>query len=65
MLQLDEMLEEICSTVDVDIMPGPTDPSPLHLPQQPMHPSMFVNSHKLSTFHSVTNPYWCKVDGVT
>ncbi|KAI8375212.1 DNA polymerase alpha/epsilon subunit B-domain-containing protein [Blakeslea trispora] len=64
MLQLDEWLEEICSSVDVDIMPGITDPSPLHLPQQPMHPSMFANTHRLSTFHSVTNPYWCKIEDV-
>ncbi|KAI8644698.1 DNA polymerase alpha/epsilon subunit B-domain-containing protein [Parasitella parasitica] len=65
MLQLDEMLEDICSSVDVDIMPGPTDPAPLHMPQQPMHPSMLKRAHQLSTFHSVTNPYWCKVDNVT
>ncbi|CEP14882.1 hypothetical protein [Parasitella parasitica] len=65
MLQLDEMLEDICSSIDVDIMPGPTDPAPLHLPQQPMHPSMFKRAHRLSTFHSVTNPYWCKVNDVT
>ncbi|CAO0802974.1 unnamed protein product [Mucor circinelloides] len=65
MLQLDEMLQDICSSIDVDIMPGPTDPSPLHLPQQPMHASMFKHAHQLSTFHSVTNPYWCKVDNVT
>lgn len=65
MLQLDEILEEICNTIDVDIMPGSTDPAPTHLPQQPMRPSMFKNSHKLGTFHSVTNPYWCKIDGVT
>lgn len=45
-------------------MPGPTDPAPLHIPQQPMHPSMFKNAHKLSSFHSVTNPYWCEIDGV-
>ncbi|KAI9342995.1 DNA polymerase alpha/epsilon subunit B-domain-containing protein [Pilaira anomala] len=64
MIQLDEILEEICSTVDVDIMPGPTDPAPLHIPQQSMHPSMFKNAHKLSSFHSVTNPYWCEIDGV-
>ncbi|KAI8090635.1 DNA polymerase alpha/epsilon subunit B-domain-containing protein [Thamnidium elegans] len=64
MLQLDEIIEEICSTVDVDVMSGPTDPAPSHIPQQPMHPSMFKNSHRLSTFHSVTNPYWCDVDGV-
>jgi DNA polymerase delta subunit 2 len=65
MLQLDELLEDICSSVDVDVMPGPQDPAPLHMPQQPMHPSMFRNAHKLSTFHSVTNPYWCKIDGIT
>ncbi|KAI8372381.1 DNA polymerase alpha/epsilon subunit B-domain-containing protein [Choanephora cucurbitarum] len=64
MLQLDGWLEEICSSVDVDVMPGITDPSPLHLPQQPMHPSMFANTHQLSTFHSVTNPYWCKIEDV-
>ncbi|GAN05624.1 DNA polymerase alpha/epsilon subunit B [Mucor ambiguus] len=65
MLQLDDMLQDICSSIDVDIMPGPTDPSPLHLPQQPMHKSMFKHAHQLSTFHSVTNPYWCKIDNVT
>jgi DNA polymerase delta subunit 2 len=65
MLQLDELLEDICSSVDVDIMAGPQDPAPLHMPQQPMHPSMFRNAHKLSTFHTVTNPYWCKIDDIT
>lgn len=65
MLQLDELLEDICSTIDVDIMPGPQDPAPSHLPQQPMHPSMFRNAHKLSTFHSVTNPYWSKINDIT
>ncbi|CAO3703164.1 unnamed protein product [Rhizopus stolonifer] len=64
-LQLDEFLEEICNTVDVDVMPGATDPSQRHLPQQRMHPSMFRHSHKLSTFHSVSNPYWCEIDNVT
>ncbi|KAI8079681.1 DNA polymerase alpha/epsilon subunit B-domain-containing protein [Gilbertella persicaria] len=64
-IQLDDMLEEICSTVDLDIMAGPTDPSPLHMPQQPMYPSIFANAHRLSTFHSVTNPYWCKIDQAT
>lgn len=65
MLQLDELLEDVCSSVDVDIMAGSQDPAPSHMPQQPMHASMFRNAHKLSTFHTVTNPYWCKIDGVT
>lgn len=64
MLRFDEMLEDICSSVDVDIMPGSNDPSTTHLPQQPLHPSMFKNAHRLSTFHSVTNPYWSKIDDI-
>ena len=62
--QLDEFLEEVCSAVDLDIMPGPTDPAQVQLPQQRMHPAMFRQSHKLSTFHSVSNPYWCEIDNV-
>ncbi|KAI8974388.1 DNA polymerase alpha/epsilon subunit B-domain-containing protein [Pilobolus umbonatus] len=62
MMQLDSILEDMCNTVDVDIMAGPSDPAQLHLPQQPMYPSMFNKAHKLSTFHSVTNPYWTKVE---
>lgn len=65
MSQLDELLEEIAGTVDVDIMSGQTDPSPMHLPQQPMLPSMFANAHRLNSFRTVTNPYWCKIDDIT
>jgi DNA polymerase delta subunit 2 len=65
LFELDDILQDICSSVDVDIMPGGTDPAQLHLPQQPLHPSMFPRSAELSTFHGVTNPYWCKIDHVT
>jgi DNA polymerase delta subunit 2 len=63
--QLDDFLDELCSTVDVDIMPGATDPSQSHLPQQRMHPSMFKQAHKLSTLNSVSNPYWCEIENIT
>ncbi|KAG0184404.1 hypothetical protein DFQ28_011196 [Apophysomyces sp. BC1034] len=62
--QLDELMEEICGTVDLDLMPGPNDPSNNHLPQQPMHPCMFSRSRAFTSFRSVTNPYWSIVDGV-
>ncbi|KAG1044027.1 hypothetical protein G6F43_011524 [Rhizopus delemar] len=62
---VDDFLEELCSTVDVDIMPGATDPSQSHLPQQRMHPSMFKQAHKLSTLNSVSNPYWCEIENIT
>ena len=41
--QLDEFLEEVCSAVDLDIMPGQTDPAQVQLPQQRMHPAMLDN----------------------
>ncbi|KAI9251191.1 phosphatidylserine decarboxylase-domain-containing protein [Sporodiniella umbellata] len=61
---LDAYLDEICSTIDVDIMPGATDPSQRHLPQPRMPPPMLRNAHSLSTFNSVSNPHWCKIDNV-
>ncbi|KAF7725532.1 hypothetical protein EC973_009562 [Apophysomyces ossiformis] len=63
--QLDQLIDELCGTIDVDLMPGPDDPSNNHMPQQPLHPCMFSRSRSYSTFHSVTNPYWCKVDNIT
>ncbi|KAI8984018.1 DNA polymerase alpha/epsilon subunit B-domain-containing protein [Mycotypha africana] len=65
MLQFDELLEDLCTSIDVDIMAGPTDPAPSHFPQQPMLASLFRNARKLSSFHTVTNPYWCKIDDVS
>ncbi|KAI8893104.1 DNA polymerase alpha/epsilon subunit B-domain-containing protein [Globomyces pollinis-pini] len=50
---LDEWLTEICTSIDVDIMPGQTDPATHLMPQQAMHASMFTNSCHYSTFQSV------------
>ncbi|KAF9924068.1 hypothetical protein FBU30_005908 [Linnemannia zychae] len=62
---LDNFLQDICSSVDVDLMAGDTDPSSVTLPQQPLHPALFPSSRQYSTFHSVTNPFWGSVDHVT
>ncbi|CAO3693059.1 unnamed protein product [Umbelopsis ramanniana] len=62
---LDKFLQQLCSSVTVDIMPGKNDPSNAHLPQQPLHHSLFTTAHKLSSLKPVTNPHWCELDGVS
>ncbi|KAG0031387.1 hypothetical protein BGZ81_001295 [Podila clonocystis] len=61
----DGFLQEICSSVPVDIMPGDKDPSSVTLPQQPVHPALLPSAREYSTFHSVTNPYWTSIDNTT
>ncbi|KAF9195271.1 hypothetical protein BGZ51_002786 [Haplosporangium sp. Z 767] len=62
---LDRFLQEICSSVAVDIMPGDKDPSSVTMPQQPIHPALLPSARGYSTFQSVTNPYWSGIDNVT
>ncbi|KAG9071958.1 hypothetical protein KI688_006177 [Linnemannia hyalina] len=61
----DSFLQEVCSSIDVDLMPGESDPSSVTIPQQPIHPALLPSTRQYSTFHSVTNPYWGSVDHVT
>ncbi|KAG0233886.1 DNA polymerase alpha/epsilon subunit B-domain-containing protein [Mortierella sp. GBAus27b] len=62
---LDGFVQEVCSSVPVDIMPGESDPSGTTMPQQPIHTALFQVAREYSTFHSVTNPYWSTIDNVT
>ena len=39
---LDEILLQLSSSVPVDVMPGEFDPTNYTLPQQPLHPCMFL-----------------------
>ncbi|KAJ3354998.1 DNA polymerase delta subunit 2 [Entophlyctis luteolus] len=61
--QLDTFLSQICACVDVDIMPGASDPTNFALPQQPMLSGLFPISRGFSSFHSTTNPYSASIDG--
>ena len=38
---LDNLLVQLASSVDTDIMPGEFDPANQILPQQPLHPCLF------------------------
>lgn len=62
--RLDQFASQLCAAVDVDIMPGDKDPVNTLFPQQPFHPALVPQASELSSFHRVTNPYECKVDGV-
>ncbi|CAG8448591.1 2157_t:CDS:10 [Diversispora eburnea] len=61
-LELDNILNEICLTIPVDIMPGCNDPTNQTFPQQPIIQNLLPKANKHSTFNSVTNPYWCELD---
>ncbi|XP_067128721.1 DNA polymerase delta subunit 2 [Centruroides vittatus] len=61
---LDDMLAQLCSSIEVDIMPGEFDPANHLMPQQPLHKCLFPNARKFSTLHTVTNPYDFSIDGI-
>ncbi|XP_041363525.1 DNA polymerase delta subunit 2-like [Gigantopelta aegis] len=61
---LDDVLVQLASSVDVDLMPGEFDPSNYTLPQQPLHHCMFPQAMMYPTMHTTTNPYNCSVNGV-
>eukprot|EP00842_Homolaphlyctis_polyrhiza_P000793 jgi/Hompol1/1714/HPOL_000253-RA len=56
----DVLLQSLCASLPVDVMPGQTDPATSFLPQQPMHPSIFVRASQLSSLGMLTNP--CSFD---
>lgn len=54
---MDDFFAQLSKTIDVDIMPGPSDPSSHLLPQQPFHPCMLPKSSLYATFNCTTNPH--------
>lgn len=66
--RLDRMIDELCSTMNVSILPGDTDPTTQTMPQQPIHKHLFTNSKKYvgsARLNNVTNPYMFSIDGGT
>lgn len=54
---MDEFFAQLSKTIDVDVMPGASDPSSHLLPQQSFHPCMFPKSCMFSSFNCTTNPH--------
>lgn len=55
--KVDAFLGSLCSSVNVDLMPGEFDPANHLMPQQPMHYCMFPEVTQHKSFMGVTNPY--------
>lgn len=64
MRSVDNLVRQLASTMEVDVMPGEQDPTNPALPQQPLHPSMLPECANLTTTRLVTNPYAFTVQGV-
>ncbi|KAH8037274.1 hypothetical protein HPB51_009717 [Rhipicephalus microplus] len=61
---LDRLLEQLSHSVEVDVMPGLSDPAASLLPQQPMHPCLFPGASQRASLRCVTNPYQFELDGL-
>eukprot|EP00744_Colponema_vietnamica_P017040 GILI01023924.1.p1 GENE.GILI01023924.1~~GILI01023924.1.p1 ORF type:complete len:362 (+),score=83.41 GILI01023924.1:147-1088(+) len=57
MISADAFLASLANSVEVDIMPGDTDPSNAYLPQQPLHPVLLRTTSRKPSVRLVTNPY--------
>ena len=57
MKYMDQLLAAMAEMVEVDVMPGDTDPSNAYLPQQPLHPLLLKQASRKGTLRLVTNPY--------
>lgn len=61
--KLDAFIHDLSKSVHVDLMPGEFDPTNYMLPQQPLHPCMFVKSGRFKSFQGVSNPYCFELAG--
>ncbi|KAJ3068252.1 DNA polymerase delta subunit 2 [Podochytrium sp. JEL0797] len=60
---LDTLLSSLCTSLPVDLMPGPQDPTNYALPQAPLLSGLLPHTRGYSSFQAVTNPYACAVEG--
>ena len=61
--QLDSLLLEVVATLTTDLMPGPSDPSPVCMPQQPLPKGSLKLSSQFPSLRTRTNPYTCSLAG--
>lgn len=62
---LDDLLTQLSSSVEIDVMPGEADPCSALLPQQPLHQCLIPRAaQRCATLHCVTNPYRFDLDGI-
>jgi DNA polymerase delta subunit 2 len=61
---LDEIINVVASSMNVDMMPGNSDPASRMLPQEPLHKALFSKARCYSSFSTVTNPYEFTCNGI-
>lgn len=61
---MDNFLEQLSRSVEVDVMPGLSDPVGALLPQQPLHPCLLPGASQRASLRCVTNPYLFELDGL-
>ncbi|CDO70693.1 hypothetical protein BN946_scf184798.g8 [Trametes cinnabarina] len=54
-------LTDVCRSMPVHLLPGPSDPAAAILPQQPIPRAMFGGASHYATFSSETNPTYIKL----
>lgn len=62
---VDDILQRLGKTINVDVLPGESDPAAPALPQRPLNPCMFPLSSKMPTVNFLSNPASLYVDGVS
>jgi DNA polymerase delta subunit 2 len=61
----DLFLTQVASSMPVDLMPGPSDPCNVSLPQQPFHRCLLPSTTCYENLGRVTNPHRFSVDEVS
>lgn len=62
--EADEWLVKLARHIEIDILPGETDPCSMLLPQQALHPAMLPQCSQLNSVRCVTNPYSARIDNI-
>ena len=58
---LDAFLNQIASHCEVDVMPGPSDPVSLMMPQSGFHPCLLPTSSEWQSLNLAPNPYSARI----
>ncbi|KAM0787009.1 hypothetical protein ACM66B_006277 [Microbotryomycetes sp. NB124-2] len=64
-LALDSFLDDVLTSLPIDLMPGETDPTAPTMPQQPLHPALLPKAGSHERFERRTNPFWFDVGETT
>lgn len=62
--EADQWLAQLGSAVDVDVVPGESDPTNLSMPQAPLLPHLFPRARACAKLNFMSNPYENQIEGV-